>query len=220
MNITKSYKDPYVKDVSYEIFMLLLSILAVFNIILYFLIPINDIKEIFGVMGGFIGVFFLFDFLYRFFTVPSKKVYLINKFGWADLLASIPLVQFNIFRILRIVKVVVIINRIGAKNLYNLLSKELANTALFGVFFVMILVIEFGAMGILYAEKNALDANIITAKDALWWAFVSITTVGYGDKFPTTDLGRIVGVVTIFVGVGLFGVVTGFLANKFVVDKK
>lgn len=212
-------KDPYSKDLSYEIFMLLLSVLAVFNLICYIFIPIKDIREIFSVMGIFTSFFFIYDFLYRFFSAPSKKVYFIHKYGWADMLASIPLAQFNIFRGLRVFKVYVIIKRIGARNLLQILKHELATTALFGVFFIMILVIEFGAIGVLYAEKNAVGANILTAKDALWWAFVSITTVGYGDRYPITDIGRVVGVITIFVGVGLFGVVTGFLANKFVVNK-
>jgi voltage-gated potassium channel len=67
----------------------------------------------------------------------------------------------------------------------------------------------------LIAERHSPDANILTASDAIWWVFVSITTVGYGDRFPVTDQGRLIGVVTLTVGVGLFGVVTGFLANLF-----
>src|SRR5207245_1017237 len=61
---------------------------------------------------------------------------------------------------------------------------------------------------------------ITTASDAVWYVIVTITTVGYGDKYPVTNPGRIVGVLIMVVGVGLFGVLTGFLANAFVAPKE
>lgn len=77
------------------------------------------------------------------------------------------------------------------------------------------LLLEFGSIAVMYAERGASGSNIISASDALWWTYVTITTVGYGDLYPTTVSGRMVGIVVMLVGVGLFGVVTGFLANKF-----
>lgn len=216
MDLEKFHKDPYTKDLSYELFMFMLSLLSLINLVLWFLVPIEDLKNIFVIMGAVSGVFFLYDFLLRIFTAPSKSTYLFKNFGWADFLAAIPFPQFNLFRALRAFKVYFFVRRLGGKNVYKILRKQVANTALVSVFFVMFLVIEFGAIGVLYAERNAIDANITSANDAIWWAFVSITTVGYGDKFPVTDMGRIVGVVTLLVGVGLFGVVTGFVADKFV----
>ena len=67
----------------------------------------------------------------------------------------------------------------------------------------------------LVTNRNAPSANIQTASDAVWYTIVTITTVGYGDKYPVTNPGRIVGVLIMIVGVGLFGVLTGFLANTF-----
>ncbi len=67
----------------------------------------------------------------------------------------------------------------------------------------------------LYFEQNAPGANITTGGDALWWAFVSITTVGYGDKFPITPGGRLSAFFVLAAGVGLFGVLSGYLANFF-----
>lgn len=93
--------------------------------------------------------------------------------------------------------------------------KNRATGALFIVFFMIILLLEFGSIAVLFAEKSSSAANIQTASDAIWWTYVTITTVGYGDLYPTTVSGRMVGIVVMLVGVGLFGVVTGFLANKF-----
>jgi voltage-gated potassium channel len=80
---------------------------------------------------------------------------------------------------------------------------------------MVLLVLEFGGMGIVYAEVYEADSNIKTTADGVWWAFVTITTVGYGDHFPVTNLGRQIGFVVMVLGVGTFGVLTGFLANAF-----
>lgn len=81
------------------------------------------------------------------------------------------------------------------------------------------MVLEFVSIFILVTEHNDANANIKTASDALWWAYVTVTTVGYGDKYPVTNSGRIVGVLLMTIGVGLFGVLTGYLANAFLKPK-
>ncbi len=75
-------------------------------------------------------------------------------------------------------------------------------------------------MIVLGFEENAPGANITTGGDALWWAFVSITTVGYGDKYPITTGGRTAAVFVLAAGVGLFGVLSGYLANFFLAPAK
>jgi hypothetical protein len=71
-------------------------------------------------------------------------------------------------------------------------------------------------MAMLASEARSPGANITTSSDALWYIMATISTVGYGDLYPTTSLGRIVGVFILIVGVGLFTTLTGFLANIFV----
>ena len=57
--------------------------------------------------------------------------------------------------------------------------------------------------------------------DALWWSIVTISTVGYGDSFPVTTGGRIVAVILIFIGVGIFfGYIAGFMANLLEIDEE
>ena len=67
----------------------------------------------------------------------------------------------------------------------------------------------------LNAEQGTSGANIETAGDALWWAFSTVTGVGYGDKYPVTTMGRLAGIVLMTAGVGLFGIFTAFVATKF-----
>ena len=86
---------------------------------------------------------------------------------------------------------------------------------LYLVVFLGLFTLEFVGLLELRFEENAPGANITTAGDALWWGYVTATTVGYGDQFPVTRGGRVVGVLMLTVGVALFATFSGFLANAF-----
>jgi len=81
----------------------------------------------------------------------------------------------------------------------------------------LVVVIMFAAAGLEVAfEAHAKGSNIHTYGDALWWAVVTVTSVGYGDKYPVTASGRAVAVVLMITGIALFGVVTASIASYFV----
>jgi voltage-gated potassium channel len=67
-------------------------------------------------------------------------------------------------------------------------------------------------------ERDAPDGNIESIGDGLWWAITTVTTVGYGDRFPTSGIGRGAAVILMLVGVGLFGLLAASLAS-FLVDR-
>ena len=106
------------------------------------------------------------------------------------------------------------------RNLVREFVADRAGNALLTVVFLVFCVLEFGALAVLSAERSSPDANITNASDAIWWAYVTITTVGYGDQFPVTNAGRLVGVLVMTAGVGLFGTLSGFLANTFLTPPK
>jgi len=85
---------------------------------------------------------------------------------------------------------------------------------------IAVLTTILASIFILEVEENAPGSNIRTAEDAIWWSYVTITTVGYGDKYPVTTEGRIIAAVLMTVGVGLLGTFTGFLASWFVSEEK
>lgn len=66
------------------------------------------------------------------------------------------------------------------------------------------------------AERGSPEANIHSLADGLWWAATTVTTVGYGDRFPTTTLGRLIALALMLVGVALLGVITAAIATFFV----
>ncbi|HEY53062.1 MAG TPA: two pore domain potassium channel family protein, partial [Caldilineae bacterium] len=94
------------------------------------------------------------------------------------------------------------------------ISRDAQGTLLV-VLFVVLIVFQFAVVFILYFEAPALDGNIQTVSDAFWWAFTTVSTVGYGDKYPVTNGGRFVGLSLMFVGIALFSVITGTFAQWF-----
>ena len=79
-----------------------------------------------------------------------------------------------------------------------------------------VLVVCLAAVAELEAERGAENANIRTLPDALWWAIATVTTVGYGDRYPVTALGRVIAVGLMLVGIALIGLVTATIATWFV----
>ena len=78
--------------------------------------------------------------------------------------------------------------------------------------------VGLGALSILDAERDAPGATITSFGDAVWWAWATVTTVGYGDRYPVTTAGRGVAAVLMLCGIALLGLVTASLAS-FLVDR-
>jgi len=204
------------KNTGYEIFIGMLSVLSIVNLVLMVtLVEDQSLQNILRAMNAVLSGVFLIDFIYRFGTARSRSAYFFRRFGWADLLASLPLPQFKILRVFRLFRVYRLMRELGPKTIMRSLLKDRAGTALVTLLLAGILVLEFGSLAMLRIEQYAPDGNIKSASDALWYVIVTISTVGYGDRYATTDAGRIVGTLIIVVGVAIFGTFTGYLANFF-----
>lgn len=203
-----------VKAIGYELFIGALSVVSIFNLLFLYLVHDHDIANVIYIINGFMMPIFLGDFFYRFFTTKSKSGYFLRNFGWADLLSSLPFPQLKILRLFRLWRVIRLFTRFGVRHLLDEFIQHRAENAMLLVIFLVMCVLEFGAMAVLKAENASPDANITSASDAIWWTYVTITTVGYGDQFPVTNWGRIVGVLVMTAGVGLFGTLAGFLSSK------
>ena len=208
------------QNTSYELFILLLSILSILNLVIALLTDLyREVRNVAAYIDFVITVIFLYDFLRRLLTAESKSRYLVKNWGWADLVAILPFMR--LFRLFRMVRVSQLMRQFGLHSMFEEIARNRAASALYLVIFGVIIVLEFSAMWILIIEtRTEVEANILNASDALWWAFVTITTVGYGDRYPTSSLGRLAGVATMIAGVGLFSVLTGFLANFFLAPRK
>jgi voltage-gated potassium channel len=203
------------KAIGYELFIGALSVLSIANMLLLFFVKDESLEYVIYIINAIMTPIFLGDFLYRFFTTESKSRYFWRGFGWADLLSSLPLPNAKILRLFRLWRVFRLFVQFGARGLADQFISRRAENALLTVVFLVICVLQFGALAVLRAELASPDASITSASDALWWVFVTITTVGYGDRYPVTNAGRMVAVLVMIAGVGLFGTLSGFLANQF-----
>lgn len=163
---------------------------------------------------------FLVDFFVRLRAAPSKLGFL--KWGWIDLLAAIPALEvFRWARLFRIVRIIRLVRAIGTfRRLVRLLADSKAHAGVASVVTITFLVVAFGSAGVLVVESDHPEANIHTAEEALWWSMTTVTTVGYGDRFPVTDPGRLIAVCLMVSGIGLFGTLSGVAASFFLGGEK
>lgn len=204
------------KSMPYELFMLALALLSIANVVLYAALPWESQTWWLVVyVDGILTVFFVTDFAYRLATATSKTHYLGRGGGVLDLLSCMP--GLRILRAFRIVRAVRVIRRLGGTRVFGELRGQLGAGTVYLVVFTGLLVLEVVGLLVLRFERET--GNITTAGDALWWGYVTATTVGYGDRFPTTTGGRLAGWVMLTVGVALFATFSGFLANTFLSAK-
>ena len=211
----------------YELFMGILTILSLFVMAWLLFAASPQVATILASMDTVFCLIFLVDFVRSLRHAPSKSAYLFGSrpgrtlpMGVFDLLSSIPAAgPFRAFRLFRLTRVARIVKGNGPAAIAREFFGRRAESAVYVIVLMAILVLLFGSTAIAVVEPNAPDSNIKTGGDAFWWAFVTITTVGYGDRFPVTAAGRFVAMLTMAVGIGIFGVLTSFLSTLFLAPK-
>jgi len=152
-----------------------------------------------------VWIAFAIDYLMRLLLAPDRRAFVRRHVP--DLLAIV--VPF--LRPLRLIRLAGVLGsasrRVGAHT-------QLRMTTYLVAAVVVLLFVSAGL--ILDAERDAENANITNAGDALWWASTTVTTVGYGDRFPVTGQGRLVAVLLMLGGIALLGIVTASIAAWFV----
>lgn len=205
---------------SYELFILAFSIISIVNIGILLLPTKTAVNEAINIINLFLSIIFMADFFYRLNNAKLKSYYFFKDLGWLDLLGSIPFGMARLFRIFRVFRAFKTIRKFGFRNMFEEFQNNKAQSAMMTVLVFIVIVLEIGSSLVVIFESKNPNANIVTGGDALWWALVTITTVGYGDRFPTTQEGRLTGLFVMIAGVGLFGIFTGFLANTFLTPRK
>ena len=178
-----------------------------------------EVSRMLTLIDNIICGVFVFDFAKRFYQSEHKLKFM--KWGWVDLISSIPTLDFmRAGRALRLIRLLRILRAFrSTKHLVHHVFKSRTQGTLTTAAIIAVLMVIFSSIAILQVETDP-NSNIKTAEDALWWAYVTITTVGYGDKFPVTTEGRIIASLLMTVGVGLFGTFTAFLASWFIDQTK
>ena len=163
------------------------------QVILFDLILVSDI--IWGI--------FIVDFVTRLLLHDNKKTFL--KKNIVELIGLL-LPFFRAFRMFRVVIAIGFLTR-AAKSLQGRINIYIG--------LILPMLIFTCSLGVYEAEHRAPGANITNYGDALWWAFVTITTIGYGDYFPVTFEGRTIAVLLMLSGLALVSVITVSFASWF-----
>ena len=196
-----------------ELLVLVLSLYSLGALTAELLLPVDaETHELRRRIDDFVCVVFLLDFGVHLALAPSKKAFW--RMGWIDLLSSIPEIGwlrwgrvFRVFRILRALR--------SFAAVYQHFFTERAKGTFVMVGLMSLIAVLFATIAVFEVERHAPGSNIHSAGDALWWAFSTITTIGYGDRFPVTTAGRIVAVVLVVFGLSFFGTFTAYVASFF-----
>ncbi|WEV59715.1 ion channel [Bifidobacterium sp. ESL0728] len=188
-----------------------LTILSIVFLIIYAWQIIDEPKGIWNTaaewtMNG-LWVIFALDYVISFALADGKwKFFKTHLFDLA-------VVVLPVVRPLRALRVLTALN-----TLHRTSGMALRGKIIIYVVACAVLLVLIGSLAVLDAERYAPGANIHTWPQALWWTFVTITTVGYGDFVPVTATGRIIAFVLMLAGIGLIGVITGTFGS-WIVDE-
>jgi voltage-gated potassium channel len=204
------------KDISmWQVIMLFLCVYVLLALFVdtVFTLP-HETSVLLNRIDTLICFIFIGDFIYQLVTTNKKLAYL--KYGWIDLISSIPYIHILRWgRFARIIRILRVLRGVrSVKLLFHFLFKKKSQGTFASVALFSLVMMIFSSIAILNCETSP-ESNIKTAGDALWWSFVTITTVGYGDYYPTTIEGRIIAVLLMTTGVGLFGTFTAYVASFF-----
>ncbi len=164
-----------------------------------------------SLVSAVIWAIFALDYVVRLFLSLDRWVF-VRTHPLDLLVIALPMLRplraLRVLRLVRAASVLGLAHRQAHRSLHARVSAYVIATVL--------VVIGVAAAAMVDAERGAKDANITSLPDALWWAATTVTTVGYGDRYPTTSLGRLIAVALMVVGIALLGVVTASVAAFFV----
>lgn len=198
-----------------SIFKLVIGVFSLFSIgLLVFSFFVDHESELYRLLNffdyGFCALF-LYDFFNELYKAEKRTRYFFT-FGWLDLLSSIPVIkEFRFVRAFRLFRIIRLLKSYTELRIFLKFEKKSSIYALILVAITFIIV--FTSFFVLYLEKDV--GNIKTAEDTLWWAYITVTTVGYGDYYPVTLAGKGVASVLIFTGFIAFGTVISYVNDKF-----
>ncbi|WP_321422539.1 ion channel [uncultured Methanobacterium sp.] len=214
------------------IFEALLSVSIIIELLFLVLVSIGFIAGIktgsvyaFGNWDIIIGIFILIDFvLFRVIRGDNQNSWDFIRENWVYIVASVPLffICFNIFHLMNFK---IFIGLIGIVRIYALFKvlqitsgevrKYPQKTKLDYATFLLLLVIIFGSY-LFFIVESGVNPEVPSYESAIWYAIVSMTTVGYGDIVPVTLIGHIIGTILILTGMGYLSLVTATLAFSFI----
>ena len=210
-----------------------ITVVILLNIIVTFLETFEELsglKTLFTVIEGITVAVFCIEYILRLVTadylypkdgkVKSRLHFMISFDGVVDLLTILPFVflsGFIAFRILRIVRIFHLFRINTHYDSFNVIRLVIHERwKQIGSSLVIIFIIMLAASLGMYSVEHAKNEGFENAFSGMWWSVSALLTVGYGDIYPITVMGKIMGIITAFAGVGLVAIPTGIISAGFV----
>lgn len=218
-----------------KLFDIILLFVILFSIFLVMLESVESIDAQYGyildISEWIITILFSIEYLARIITVKSPRKYIFSFYGIIDLLSTIPkylslfilgahsLVVIRALRLLRVFRILKLTRFIGeSANFGKALRQSRAKIAVF-ITFVIVLCIILGS--VMYLIENDKESGFTSIPRSVYWAIVTLTTVGYGDIAPITALGQFIASLIMILGYGIIAIPTGIISSEMTrADKK
>ncbi len=212
----------------------LIVIIIILNILTVFLETFEELARfnpLFKVVEAVTVSFFCVEYILRIWTAcylyPNKKgiwaqVRFLHSFdGIIDLLTILPFFFLNgfiAFRMLRVVRILHLFRVNAHYDSFHIITSvliEKRNQIISSVFIIIVLMFA-SSLGIYSAEHEAQPEAFRNAFSGIWWSVSTLLTVGYGDIYPITVIGKIMAIIIAFLGVGVVAIPTGIISAGFV----
>jgi voltage-gated potassium channel len=210
-----------------KVFDVLLIVSIVASVVLVMLDSVSSIQIAYGELlylgEWFFTILFTVEYILRLFCVGRPLAYATSFFGVVDLLAVLPtylsiffpgtqyFLVIRILRVLRIFRVLKLVTYVGETRLMMQALRASRRKITVFLFAVLTLVIIFGALIYLIEDP---ESGFTSIPRSIYWAIVTLTTVGYGDISPKTDLGQAVSAIIMIIGYGIIAVPTGIVTAE------
>jgi voltage-gated potassium channel len=209
--------DFEVTRLAHTLFILLVALVALVDAAAYYLLPLPEtVREVLFLSDAYCAVILLVTTVARWLRSPSKRRFLLP-WGLLELVGSMPGLPFLRFLWLpTVIRTGRRLRRTTPAEVRAQARRRLAESALLVVGAGMLVLVTAASVAVVLVEVGAPGANIRTGGDAVWWAIVTMASVGYGDYYPVTRWGRVIGVALMVGGLAMFSVLTSYIAAAFV----
>ena len=180
----------------------------------------DALKEALYVADISLSLIFVAEYVYRIATAENRRAYATSFYGIIDLVALSPILihaaaslrVLRLLRVLRVLRLLKVTRYTNALDRYQQALRSIAAEAtLFGsVAFVFITSFAFLIYEVEHDAQPEVYSNVF---DSVWWAVISLTSVGYGDVYPITTAGRLLTLAMVLTGMGIVAVPTALLAS-------
>ena len=231
----KLYKIIYHSDTpAGKLFDLILLVLIIVSILLVMLESVDSYAQNYGTLLNIaewvITILFSIEYILRIITNSSPKKYIFSFYGIIDFLSTVPkylsfflvgshsLVALRALRLMRVFRILKLARFMGESN--NFIKALKASRVKIAVFvsFVIILCVILGT--VMYLVESGENSGFTSIPRSVYWAIVTLTTVGYGDIAPSTPLGQLIASLIMIIGYGIIAVPTGIVSAEFATQDK